>query len=173
MVLVGVTAPVRPPRGARRRERRRLVEHDRRSAHLAELHRIRDLAERAAAVVEAGWLQHAWIADRGRSVTGPLGWPTDHPAEAACLVGAVVQAGGGPRAAGGQLVPRTLDLAWHTLFGRPDEPVRWCPAPAVRAARVRDLTRWNDRPHRTGAEVAALLRAVGRAAVAERTRLAG
>jgi hypothetical protein len=24
--------------------------------------------------------------------------------------------------------------------------VRWCPAPSIRMAHVRDLTRWNDRP---------------------------
>jgi hypothetical protein len=82
----------------------------------------------------------------------------------ACLVGAIVHAGGGPAAVHNQLVQRTLDLTWHTLYQNPHEPVRWCPAPATRMAHVRDLTRWNDRPERSSAQVTHLLhRAIGTA----------
>src|SRR4029077_16968076 len=47
------------------------------------------------------------------------------------------------------------------------DPVRWCPAPPVRAQQLRDLVRWNDRPGRTGADVEALLGSVERAALRE------
>jgi hypothetical protein len=68
-------------------------------------------------------------------------------------------------------VQRAFDLTWHTLFGDRDSPVRYCPAPAVRTAHLRDLIRWNDDPHRTVAEVAALLQAVEQAAGAEIERV--
>jgi hypothetical protein len=42
---------------------------------------------------------------------------------------------------------------------------------AVRVAHLRDLIRWNDDPHRTAAEVAALLRAVEQAAGSEIERV--
>ncbi len=177
-------APVRTPfrptlpqpltdRWQRRLDRRRLAEQDLLAAQLAGLHRIRDLAGDARRLVDAGWLQHAWFAYRDaaghpRTVTAhnahELG---DHPVVAACLVGAVVQAGGGLPAVHTQPVQRALDLTWHTLFAAPGERVRWCPAPPVRAARVRELTRWNDHPARQAGEVADLLRAVGAAATAE------
>jgi hypothetical protein len=34
---------------------------------------------------------------------------------------------------------RTFDLTWHTLFGDRGRPVRYCPAPAVRASHLGDL----------------------------------
>jgi hypothetical protein len=73
---------------------------------------------------------------------------------AVCLVGAVIQAAGGVAHAGSQPVRRALDVTWAALYL---DPVRWCPAPAVRLAHVRDLTRWNDRAGRTAAEVSGLL----------------
>ena len=79
------------------------------------------------------------------------------PVSGACLVGGIVHAAGGPRAVRSQLVQRTLDLTWHVLREDERTPVRWCPAPPVRAAHVRDLTRWNDHPRRTVADVRALL----------------
>lgn len=89
-------------------------------------------------------------------------------------MGAVVRAGGGLGAVRTQPVQRALDLLWHALRGEPDRPVRWCPAPPVRAQHVRELTRWNDAPGRTAAEVTALLAAADRiaGAEAERTRVA-
>jgi hypothetical protein len=133
--------------------------------------------DEAASLVETGWVRDAWFAytdEGGRTrVAGTL---TAHHAEgrplvAACLVGAVVRAGGGLGAVRTQPVQRALDLLWHALRRGPDEPVRWCPAPAVRAAHVRDLTAWNDYRGRTQAETAALLRAAGRQADREIARL--
>ena len=69
----------------------------------------------------------------------------------------IVHAAGGPSTVHTQLVQRTLDLTWHALYEDAHEPVRWCPAPPVRAAHVRDLTRWNDHPRRTADEVVGLL----------------
>jgi hypothetical protein len=73
-----------------------------------------------------------------------------------------VHAGGGPSAVRTQLVQRTLDLTWHTLYGDAHQPVRWCPPQAIRMANVRDLTAWNDHPGRTAAEVEALLQSAAR-----------
>jgi len=158
---------------ARRQARRRLAELDALGARLAELSGIRDLAEAARAVVAAGWVKDAWyVRPDARRVDlaqakrmGPI------PVRGACLVGAILHAGGGVASADTQLVQRTLDLTWHTLHRGAAEPVRWCPAPPVRAQHLRDLVRWNDRPHRTRAEVEALLGAVGKAAARDHERL--
>jgi len=163
----------------RYRRRRRAAEHDRRSARLAELHRIRAMVDDAATLVESGWVRDAWFVwddGTGRrhavaTVSAVLSVP--RPVVGACLVGAVVHAGGGPAAVRTQPVQRALDLLWHTLHRGPDEPVRWCPAPAVRAAHVRDLTGWNDAPRRTREDAVALLRDAGRLADREIERLRG
>jgi hypothetical protein len=156
------------PRGARsrarRRERRRLAELDRLAAHLTDLERIRRVVGRAAAVVAAGWVQDGWFATldargRERVVGGGVRLRADRPVVGACLVGAIVQGGGGPGAAATQPVQRALDLTWHALRGDPARPVRWCPGPRARALHVLELTRWNDDPRRTRAEVTGLLRA--------------
>jgi hypothetical protein len=158
---------------ARRRARRRLAELDALGARLAELSRIRDLAEAAREVVAAGWVKDAWYVShdaqgRPHSVTLMQARRKDHaPVDRACLVGAILHAGGGVASADTQLVQRTLDLTWHTVHRGADEPVRWCPAPPVRAQHLRDLVRWNDREHRTRADVEALLQSVGRAATRE------
>lgn len=160
----------REARRARRDERRRRARDAQVAARLAELHHIRILLEDAIAVVGAGWVQRAWFAvpdDQGRrrTVTAHnLPVALDSPVAAACLVGAIVQAGGGPRQVHSQLVQRTLDLTWHALRENPHRPVRWCPAPAVRAAHVRDLTRWNDDSDRTAGQVTELLRTAVRTA---------
>jgi hypothetical protein len=151
-----------------RAERRRRAEQDRLTARLAELHHIRALIDEAIAVVGRGWLQHDWFAvtdsrgQRVRIAARDIHVVTARPVSDACLVGAIVHAGGGPAAAHTQLVQRTLDLTWHTLYEDEHEPVRWCPAPPIRMAHVRDLTRWNDRPGRTADEVTALLRSATR-----------
>ena len=121
-------------------ERRRLREQDRRSAAIAELHSIDALLADAAAVVERRWVQDRWFAGEG-----------------ACLVGAVVQAAGGPATASSQVVHRTLGLAWHALYRRTEERVEWCPPPAIRLGRIRDLAAWNDRSGRTSSEIVGLL----------------
>jgi hypothetical protein len=128
-------------------------------------------------VVRGGWVQHGLFARR--TLRGELrvttGWNAyrnnGRPVAGACLVGAITHAGGGLAAVDGQPVQRTFDLTWHTLFEDHDDPVRYCPAPAVRAAPLRDLVRWNDDPHGTGAEVAAL-QTVEQAAGAEIERVA-
>lgn len=176
-----LTLPTRPGRGRMRRrmrqERNRLVAADMRAAHLAELHHIRELVADAAAIVDTGWVQHGWFAyrdERGHEhvVTAATAYLLgDRPIVGACLVGAVVEAGGGLGQVHSQPVQRTLDLTWHTLFGWPGSRVRWCPAPAERAAHLRDLTRWNDAADRRPSDVTDLLAATGRAAAAEIERV--
>ena len=165
-------------RRARRRARRKLAELDALGARLAELARIRDLAEAARQVVAAGWVQDAWYVrpDARRVDLAQARRMGQVPVERACLVGAILHAGGGVASADTQLVQRTFDLTWHTIHRRPQEPVHWCPAPPIRAQQLRDLVQWNDRADRTGADVEALLHSVEQAAVREvengRSRLA-
>ena len=92
----------------------------------------------------------------------------DRPVTGACLVGAVVQAAGGPATVRSQLVQRTLDLAWHALREDPDRPVEWCPGPRIRMMRVLELTYWNDAAGRTQDEVVDLLLAARRTADVQR-----
>jgi len=157
-------------------ERRRLAGHDRTAAQLAELHRVRTVLTEAAAVVAAGWIQHGWFGyldEQGRQqvVDGyHLHRMAGRHPTGACLVGAVVQAAGGLPAAHSQPVHQALDLIWQALTGN-DEPVGHCPAPALRVARVRELTAWNDRPHRTVHQVGDLLDAAGRRAADQLERI--
>jgi hypothetical protein len=172
-MTLATIAPAAPaPVGFRERRRRRarLAERDRSSARLAELHRIADLARRAADLVGSGWVQNAWFAvadEHGRrtGLTGPgLALLADRPVVGGCLVGAVVQAAGGLPAVPTQLVQRTLDLTWHALVAGEGEPVRWRADPVARLARLQELTRWNDDPARVRTDVTGLLRSVERAA---------
>ncbi len=135
-------------------------------------------AHRRTGVVEQGWIQHSWFAyldEHGRlrkaSSAAALA-AQGRPLVAACLVGAVVSAAGGPQVVHSQPVQRALDLVWHALAADEGRPVVWCPAPDVRMARVRDLTTWNDRPGRSAAEVASLLLTAERVAVHEAERVA-
>ncbi|MDQ3104139.1 MAG: hypothetical protein M3Q87_02765 [Actinomycetota bacterium] len=129
--------------------------------------------------MSSGWVQHGWFTvddthRKPRMVTAyNMHAVSSAPLFGACLVGAVVYAAGGPPAARTQLVQRTLDLTWHALYNDEHEPVRWCPAPGVRTAHLRDLTRWNDHDGRTAAQVEALLRAAVGAANTETARLRG
>ncbi len=174
---IAPTAPThrgpRPGRRERRAERRRLRRQDALSHQLAELHAIRALLDQAADVVGAGWVQNAWFAvgtgDGTRVVTAyELPWAVRRPVTGACLVGAVVQAAGGPATVRSQLVQRTLDLVWHALREDPARPVRWCPGPRVRMMQVLELTRWNDAPGRTQGEVVGLLATARRGADRQR-----
>ena len=149
---------------ARRRQTRQLRLRDQISARLAELDQISCVLNDAADLVRAGWLQESWFAyqdDTGQikpvnayNVKQMQG----HPVVGACLVGAIVQAGGGLPRVRTQVVQRALDLTWHTLFNTRPELVRRTPAPAVREYRVQDLTRWNDYPGRTADQAERLLR---------------
>jgi hypothetical protein len=166
-------------RTRRRSERARLARQDRVSARVAELHSIRDLLSSAVVVVSTGWVQHGWFTvddgqGRPRRIDAHhLDELNSHPVSGGCLVGAVVHAAGGPTTVRSQLVQRTLDLLWHALHEDARQPVRWCPAPSVRMAHLRDLTRWNDAPRRTADEVSALLVSATRSAETEIERLRG
>lgn len=161
---------------ARQRARRRLAEQDYLGAQLAELAQIRDLVAAARDVVAAGWVKDAWFVSHDaqgtpRSVDFMAARRMGQvPVDRACLVGAVLHAGGGVASADTQLVQRTFDLTWHTIHRSAADPVRWCPAPPVRAQQLRDLVRWNDRSERTAADVEALLHSVEQAAVRELDR---
>jgi hypothetical protein len=118
----------------------------------------------AADIVADGWIQNAWFQVRDETETvhtvtaGNLDLLDRGRVLAACLVGAVVQAAGGPYAARDQVTGDSLDLVWHAAFGA-DRRVGpgLSPPPQVRSLRVRDLTRWNDRPGRCIGEVLDLL----------------
>jgi hypothetical protein len=134
-------------------ERRMLARQARLTVRLIELLEIAALAERARAVVERGWVQRSWYRYQGPDQR------SDQSVTGACLVGAIVHAGGGPKAFTSQLVQRTLDLTWNTLYGVDGDSLAWCPPPAVRISHARDLTHWNDQPTRTRGDVLDLLTA--------------
>jgi len=172
---VDTTTGRRERRAGRRAERRVLERLDALSAQLAELHAIRDLLARAEEIVGTGWVQGAWFTvatPRGERVVTAydLRLVRDRPVTGACLVGAVVQAGGGPAAVRSQTVQRSLDLTWHALREDDDRPVAWCRGPQVRALQVLDLTHWNDAPQRIQGDVVDLLGAARRTAATERDR---
>ncbi|GAA4694364.1 hypothetical protein GCM10023215_34960 [Pseudonocardia yuanmonensis] len=114
----------------------------------------------ARAIVEHGWLQHGWCVDNRPSRLASLlaGPPRPDEVEQACLVAAITVAAH----RGGRLVNVQRDampwiaLAWRCLPGAGERP-----APALRGPRgtalIRELTVWNDAPHRTRGEVVALL----------------
>lgn len=154
-------------RRSRRRLRRALRERDRLSARLAELYRVRELLVEAARVVERGWMQHGWFTyvDRSGARVVVVGCTpriarrlSPEQVVSTCLVGAIVQAGGGPSETRSQLVQRSIDLTWHASFRGARESIRWSPSSVERAGHVMDLVRWNDRPERTATDAVALLR---------------
>ncbi len=158
--------------------RRAEVRARRTAAELTELADLQRLLTDARAVVEHGWVQHAWFSyvDEGgrtrQASSAAAAEVAGRPLVGACLVGAVVYAAGGPHAVHAQPVQRAVDLVWHALASEEGSAVLWCLAPDVRMARVRDLTRWNDAPGRSSAEVAGLLLTAERVAVHEADRVA-
>ncbi|HEY3534177.1 MAG TPA: hypothetical protein VGK60_01315 [Pedococcus sp.] len=118
------------------------------TTRLAELDAARSLLGDAVTTLQQGWVQDRW---QGR--------------EGVCLVGSLQVAGRGR-----QLTARSLDLVWHALVDDAHD-LGWVPSPQVRLARVRDLTRWNDRHGRTVQEVVALIRRAEQLAAAEMVRL--
>lgn len=130
---------------------------------------IRQLAvlEEARAELEAGWVQGSWWA-----VTAGEG--QDH-VDGVCLVGALVRAGTGrssgtgPSAGTGRnsessenaATGRAVDAVYDALWASHGQPAPAglppVPSPEVRQARVRTLTRWNDRAGRTREEVLAVV----------------
>jgi hypothetical protein len=115
----------------------------------------------ARSVVRRGWLQDGWFvleaADGRRRFVGagsltPRSYGT---VVQACLVGAVAEAAFRHTRVRGLAGP-AIDALWQTLTDAdPDDAV--APSPAVRAAYVRELTRWNDRRDRTQDDVVSLL----------------
>lgn len=159
--------------GRRIAERRRLSRQERANEQLAELHSVRSLVADAAEVVTAGWVQRAWFAYRDQEglehLVGArnLRQITGRQLTGACLVGAVVHAAGGLSAARTSRVHHALNLTWQAWSGLGSEPIGFCPDPATRAARVCDLTAWNDHPHRRAEDVTALLDSAGRVAAGQ------
>ena len=147
----------------------------------AELERLRQLEgaqavlERARTLIAQGWVQDAFYIVRGRNgesrPVSPFGLLllTRTDVVGACLVGAVAHASGSidRRERRGQAA-LAVDTLWHTLAEDPSyERLPTAPYdavhPAARAARVRELARWNDEPVRTRDEVLGLVdRAVSR-----------
>ena len=147
----------------------------------AELERLRQLEgaqavlERARTLIAQGWVQDAFYIVRGRNgesrPVSPFGLLllTRTDVVGACLVGAVAHASGSVdrRERRGQAAV-AVDTLWHTLAEDPSyEGLPTAPYdavhPAARAARVRELARWNDEPVRTRDEVLGLVdRAVSR-----------
>jgi hypothetical protein len=131
----------------------------------------------AADLVRTGWLQHRWfgyIDDTGQIRTvnaSNAKQMAGYPVVEACLVGAIVHAGGGLTHLRKQVVQRAVDLTWHTLFKTPSERIRRTPAPLIRTQHVQDLTRWNDHPGRTAHDAEALLRRSAAAARSEAAQL--
>jgi hypothetical protein len=150
---------------------------DETSARLAELDHMTDILNHAADLIGGGWLQHSWFAyldDNGRTRTVTahnVARMADHPVVGACLVGAIVQAGGGLSNVGSQAVQRAVDLTWHTLREIQVRANHWTSAPEIRMDRVRDLTHWNDHPSRTAPQAEALLRRTAAAASSEAARM--
>jgi hypothetical protein len=112
-------------------------------------------------VIARGWTQNSWYvvetpAGRRRPAQRFLNGRVDRRnVVSACLVGAVMHGGWllSPRA---EYAYPAIDALWHTLFDTGTEvgPVA---SPLVRAARVRDLTTWNDRNYRTREDVLRLV----------------
>jgi hypothetical protein len=120
----------------------------------------------AHGVVQHGWVQNKWYVLRGRGGRRRSSGPTsltrlDHTRVVeACLVGAVLHAAW-RQSPHPEYANPAIDALWRTLY-EPDgpanrEPVGPASSPLVRAARVRDLTTWNDRRNRTKQEVLQLL----------------
>ena len=147
----------------------------------AEVERLRQLEgaqavlERARTLIAQGWVQDAFYIVRGRNgesrPVSPFGLLllTRTDVVGACLVGAVAHASSSVdrRELRGQAA-LAVDTLWHTLAEDPSyERLPTAPYdavhPAARAARVRELARWNDEPVRTRDEVLGLVdRAVSR-----------
>jgi hypothetical protein len=152
------TEPGQP--GWWRRVRRRLMPPPSAELILAQLNGQLAVLEGARAELGTGWVQGAWWSvtsadDDRRPVTGGAGGRPAH-IDGACLVGALAR--GGPYA--GQAVDAVYDALWASRGQAPQAtPGRLppVPAPEVRLARVRMLTRWNDQAGRTQEEVLAVV----------------
>jgi hypothetical protein len=129
----------------------------------------------AKAVIGRGWLQGGWYVleapDGRRRFIGPGSLtPRSYGAVvAACLVGALVEAGRWHSPERGTAGP-AVDAVWRTLMETEGRrvPDRRVPSPLARGLQARDLTRWNDHPDRTREDVVRLLDVTIRQVLAER-----
>src|SRR5687768_2611332 len=167
----------RPTWRVKRRRLRQLRLQDETSTRLAELHPMTEILNQAAHLISGASRQHSWFAyldDHGRTRTVTahnVARLAGRPVVGACLVGAIVQAGGGLSNVRSQAVQRAVDLTWHTLHEIQVRANHWTAAPEIRMDRVRDLTRWNDHPSRTAPQAEALLRRTAAAASSEAARV--
>ena len=138
------------------------LEHER----IVRLEEVRHQLEEAHALIEKGWVQDAWFAVRDRQgrlrPIGPFGFGLLRRGDVAgaCLVGAVVHATWTRRpGVDATAAAPALDMLWNSLQEIRGVSTAASPVASrdVRAARVRDLTRWNDRPGRSRDEVLELL----------------
>jgi hypothetical protein len=139
----------------------------------AELERVRRLEgttallERARALVAEGWVQDSFYVVRARNgetrPVSPFGLLLLSRSDVvgACLVGAVAHASSAvDRHDRRGQAALAVDTLWQALT---DETDPSDPHPGARAARVRELARWNDEPTRCHDDVLGLLdRAVSR-----------
>jgi len=166
--------PVPTRSGPLRSLLRRLAgsDEDRRTGRMRRLSEACVTLDGARAVVERGWVQDQWFAPGSAADDFNAG------GSGACLVGAVaVAAGASTPAATVFVAGPAIDVLWDAWqetrgVGGPGVAGRAAP-PAVRAARVRDLTRWNDQPGRTRDEVLALIDLASSRAIMEAMEPAG
>jgi hypothetical protein len=130
-----------------------------RSARLGDVCAVLDGAR---AVIERGWVQDRWLVTPAPAAHRSTAADVPPDVSGACLVGAVVHAAQRHHATAKAIsAAPALDVLWDAWqetrgFGGPG--VAGLAAPReVRAARVRDLTRWNDQPDRTRDDVLGLL----------------
>ena len=132
---------------------------------LDQLNRQLAVLEGARAELEVGWVQGGWwsvtSADGNqRLVTGYAAASGGSPdyVDGSCLVGALARAGSHSDV--GRAVDAVYDALWASR-GQASQPgtggLPPVPSPEVRLARVRTLTRWNDRPGRAREEVLAVV----------------
>jgi hypothetical protein len=130
----------------------------------------------ARTLIERGWVQDRWLvipapaahrstapgAHRSTAVHRSTAAEVPPDVSGACLVGAVVHAAQRHYATADAIhAAPALDVLWDAWqetrgFGGPGIAGPAAPR-EVRAARVRDLTRWNDQPDRTRDEVLGLI----------------
>ncbi len=134
----------------------------------AVLERMLALLESARAELSAGWVQGGWWttpAGEGRQalVRGLADGPSNpHAVGAVCLVGALIRAGSrqGKDAEVGRAIDAVYDALWESrgqVGATPGQGPTMVSSPQVRLAKVQWLTRWNDAPERTTAEVLDIL----------------
>ena len=145
---------------------------EREERRLRRLDDTRVMLERAHALVSRCWVQDAFYVVRdargGVRPVSPFGLLLTSREEVAgaCLVGAVAHASSTVDRRERRAPSATaVDLLWSELAERHPDAVTgpglmpaWDdPHPGARAARVRDLARWNDDPRRSRDEVLGLL----------------